>query len=113
MSEGTARIVKKALVEMVTDGPCLAGTLEQLEGGVAARPMPGTGAARGGAHAPGLLGNVLQSYSERSAPGDLGTGDTAQASDAAPTDSQPPTGLLNVRVQSCKTDAMITFCAAS
>jgi hypothetical protein len=31
MSEGTARIVNKALVEMVTDGPCLAGTLEQLD----------------------------------------------------------------------------------
>ena len=40
MSEGTARIVDKASVEMVTDGPCLAGTLEQLEGGVGAKPMP-------------------------------------------------------------------------
>jgi hypothetical protein len=46
MSEGTARIVNKALVEMVTDGPCLAGTLEQLEAGVAAKPMPGAALAR-------------------------------------------------------------------
>jgi hypothetical protein len=40
MSEGTANIVSDATVEMVTDGPCLTWTLEQLKGGVGAKPMP-------------------------------------------------------------------------
>ncbi len=40
MLEGTAKVVDDARVEIVTDGPCLAGTLEQLEAGVCAKPMP-------------------------------------------------------------------------
>ena len=113
MSEGTARIVNKALVEMVTDGPCLAGTLEQLEGGVAAKPMPGAALAKVREDALGLLGKVLEAYTTRVAPGEVGVGGTAVASDAAPTDGRPPTGLLYGRVQSGKTVAMITFCAAA
>src|SRR5215208_604652 len=113
MSEGTARIVNRALVEMVTDGPCLTGTLEQLESGAAAKPMPGAALAKVRADALGLLGKVLEAYTTRVAPGEVGIGGTAVASDAAPTDGRPPTGLLYGRVQSGKTVAMITFSAAA
>src|SRR4051812_32242017 len=113
MSEGTARIVNKALVEMVTDGPCLAGTLEQLEAGVAAKPMPGAALAKVRADALGLLGKVLEAYTTRVAAGEVGVGGTAVASDSAPIDTLAPTGLLYGRVQSGKTVAMITFCAAA
>ena len=113
MSEGTARIVNKALVEMVTDGPCLAGTLEQLEAGVAAKPMPATALSKVRADALGLLGKVLEAYTTRVGPGEVGIGGTAVASDAAPTGPRPPTGLLYGRVQSGKTVAMITFAAAA
>jgi hypothetical protein len=40
MSQGTAMIVDKAGVEMVIDGPCLVGTLEQLASDVGAKPIP-------------------------------------------------------------------------
>jgi hypothetical protein len=105
--------VNKALVEMVTDGPCLAGTLEQLEGGVGAKPMPGAALAKVRADALGLLGKVLEAYATKVAPGEVGIGGTAIASDAALTGGRPPTGLLYGRVQSGKTVAMITFCAAA
>ena len=88
MSEGTARIVNKAMVEMVTDGPCLAGTLEQLEAGVGAKPMPGAALAKVRVDALGLLGKVLEAYTARVAPGEVGAGGTAAASDAPPTDGR-------------------------
>ena len=113
MPEGTARIMSKALVEMVTDGPCLAGTLEQLEMGVGAKPMPGTAIAKVRTDALELLSKVLEAYATRVAPGEVGNGGTAVATDAAPTGGRSPTGLLYGRVQSGKTVAMITFCAAA
>lgn len=105
--------MSQAGVEMVTDGPCLAGTLEQLESGVGAKPMPGAALAKVRADALGLLGKVLEAYATRVAAGEVGMGGTAVASDAPAIGSRPPTGLLYGRVQSGKTVAMITFCAAA
>lgn len=112
MSDGTARIVSKARVEMETDGPCLSGTLEQLQVGVAAKPMPEAALAKVRADALGLLSKVLDSYGTQVASGEVGVGGTAVASDA-PIIGRAPTGLLYGRVQSGKTVAMITFCAAA
>lgn len=113
MSEGTAKIVSGALVEMITDGACLAGTLEKLESGVGAKPMPAAALAKVRADALGLLSKVLDAYATTVARGEVGVGGTALASDLAPTGSRHPTGLLYGRVQSGKTVAMITFCAAA
>lgn len=113
MSEGTARIVDKAAIEMVTDGPCLAGTLEQLEAGVGAKPMPGEALTKVRTDALGLLAKVLEAYVTEVAPDEVGIGGTAVASDAGPIGGRAPTGLLYGRVQSGKTVAMITFCAAA
>jgi hypothetical protein len=113
MSEGTARIVGKAAVEMVTDGPCLAGTLEQLESGVGAKPMPREALAKVRTDALGLLAKVLEAYVIGIAPGEVGAGGSAIASAAAPIGGRPATGLLYGRVQSGKTVAMISFCAAA
>jgi hypothetical protein len=113
MSEGTARIVSEATVEMVTDGPCLTGTLEQLETGVGAKPMPHAALAKVRTDAIGLLGKVLHAYATRVAPGEVGAAGTVLAADGGPISGRSPTGLLYGRVQSGKTVAMITFCAAA
>lgn len=113
MSEGTARILSDPAVEMVTDGPCLAGTLEQLERGVGAKPMPAAALTRVRTAALGLLAKVLDAYGSNVAPGEVGLGGTATASSALPIAGRAPTGLLYGRVQSGKTVAMITFCAAA
>src|SRR5262245_2718412 len=113
MSEGAARIVDKALVEMVTDGPCLTGTLEQLEIGVGAKPMPAEALAKVRTDALGLLAKVLRAYVSGVASDEVGMGASAVASEVPSLGGRPPTGLLYGRVQSGKTVAMITFCAAA
>jgi hypothetical protein len=113
MSEGTAVVVKKAAVEMVTDGPCLTGTLEQLKEGVGAKPMRDEALAKVKTSALGLLGKVLQGYASGVGEGEVGIGGSAKASETAPVSGRSPTGLLYGRVQSGKTVAMITFCAAA
>jgi hypothetical protein len=113
MAEGTARIVDKGQVEMIVDGPCLAGTLDQLERGVGARPMPRAALTRVRAAALGLLEKVVDAYTSGVAPGEVGKNASAMASDAKPLAERSPTGLLYGRVQSGKTVAMITFCAAA
>jgi hypothetical protein len=113
MSEGTAKIVDKGTVEMVVDGPCLAGTLDQLEQGVGAKPMRREALTRVRADALALLEKVLDAYASGVAPGEVGMSGSAKASDAAPLAERSPTGLLYGRVQSGKTVAMITFCAAA
>ena len=62
MSEGAAKIVGESAVTMVTDGPCLTGTLEQLETGVGAKPMPRSALAKVRVDALALLGKVLEAY---------------------------------------------------
>lgn len=113
MSEGTATIVDKTRVEMVIDGPCLTGTLEQLESGVAAKPMPQAALAKVRQDALGLLNKVLAAYASEVAAGEVGLGGSAITGDAAPPAGRTPTGLLYGRVQSGKTVAMIAFCAAA
>jgi hypothetical protein len=110
--DGTAKIVNGTSIEMVTDGPCLTGTLEQLKLGVAAKPMPEDALAKVRTDALGLLGKVLESYESQVAAGEVGAGGSAAAGDAA-LSGRAPTGLLYGRVQSGKTVAMITFCAAA
>jgi hypothetical protein len=113
MNDGTARITNKRTVEMVTDGPCLAGTLEQLVNGVGAKPMPREQLGKVRSDALGLLGKVLETYGTNVAPGEVGAGGTCKASDEPPISGRAPTGLLYGRVQSGKTVAMITFSAAA
>ena len=113
MAEGTAKILDKGQVEMIVDGPCLAGTLDQLEQGVGAKPMRREALTRVRADALALLEKVLDAYTTGVAPGEVGMKGSGRASDAAPLAERSPTGLLYGRVQSGKTVAMITFCAAA
>src|SRR5262245_3967608 len=113
MAQGTANVMSKAYDEMVTDAHCLTCTLEQLQRGVGARPMPQGSLAKVRADALGLLGKVLEAYAKTVGDREVGMNGTARASAAAPTGDRPPTGLLYGRVQSGKTVAMITFCAAA
>lgn len=113
MPEGTAKIVDGERVEMVIDGSCLKGTLEQLENGVGAKPMPRQALVKVRADALALMDKVLAAYATGVASGEVGLNGSAIASDVAPIAGRPPTGLLYGRVQSGKTVAMITFCAAA
>jgi hypothetical protein len=113
MSAGKATIVAKGGVEMRTDGPCLAGTLEQLKAGVAAKPMPESALVKVRSDALEFLGKVLHVYSTQVAGGEVGAEGNGRASNAVPMSGRAPTGLLYGRVQSGKTVAMITFCAAA
>jgi hypothetical protein len=59
MPDGTAKVLGKPGVEMVTDGPCLTGTLLQLEAGVGAKPMPRAALAKVRADALALMSKVI------------------------------------------------------
>jgi hypothetical protein len=113
MSVGSANVLDKAVVAMETDGPCLVGTLQQLEIGVAAKPMKRTALAKVRSDALELLGKVLSAYTSEVGPGEVGAGGSGLAGTAAPRSGRNPTGLLYGRIQSGKTVAMITFCAAA
>ena len=112
MSQGTAKVMDKPKIDMVTDGSCLAGTLEQLEVGVSSKPMPRDALSKVRSDALDLLAKVLSAYNTEVATGEVGRGGSATASSASITE-RAPTGLLYGRVQSGKTVAMITFCAAA
>jgi len=113
MSDGTARVVDGSLIDMVTDGPCLTGTLEQLEHGVGAKPMPRQALVKVRADALELMSKVLSVYATDVARGEIGRDGTALASNSGPLAGRNPTGLLYGRIQSGKTVAMISFCAAA
>jgi hypothetical protein len=113
MAEGTARVVEKQRIEMITDGPCLSGTLDKLEVGTATKPMPREALARVKVDALGLLEKVLQAYDTKVARGEVGATGSSLATAADPVGGGCPTGLLYGRVQSGKTVAMITFTAAA
>src|SRR5215471_4564825 len=104
MPEDTARIVSATPVEMVTDGACLTGTLDQLRIGVAAKPMPDVAIDKVRIDAINLLARVLETYCVRVAPREVGVGGSGKASAAEPI-ARSPTGLLYGRVQSGKTAA--------
>lgn len=110
---GSATLLGAKAVEMVTDGQCLAGTLENLRDGYGADPMPETALTKIKTDALDLLELVLKAYTEGVAIGEVGVRGSGMASAAAPIGSRCPTGLLYGRVQSGKTVAMITFCAAA
>jgi hypothetical protein len=65
------------------------------------------------ADALGLTEKVLDSYVTSVAVGEVGYGGSARASTAEPLGGRNPTGLLYGRIQSGKTVAMISFCAAA
>lgn len=113
MPEGTAKIVNLEHVDMLIDGPCLTGTLEQLQLGVGAKPMHRQALIKVRADALALLDKVLAAYTTEVASGEVGLNGSATASAAALLAGRPPTGLLYGRVQSGKTVAMITFSAAA
>jgi hypothetical protein len=113
VSDDVAHIVTGAAVEMLTDGPCLVGTLEQLEQGVGAKPMPKGALGRVRTAALSLLSRVLEAYATNVAEDEVGLHGSGLASNAAPRSPKAATGLLYGRVQSGKTVAMITFCAAA
>jgi hypothetical protein len=113
MTDGTARIVDGSLVDMVTDGPCLTGTLDQLELGVGAKPMPRSALVKVRADALDLMSKVLKVYATDVALEEVGREGSAIASNAPPLAGRNPTGLLYGRIQSGKTVAMISFCAAA
>lgn len=110
---GSANLVGGAVVEMVTDGPCLTGTLENLELGLGANPMPAAVLVKIKADALDLLEQVLKTYAEKVAGDEVGARASAKARSDAPIGGRCPTGLLYGRVQSGKTVAMIAFCAAA
>src|SRR3569833_3949775 len=103
MSDGTARVVDTSIVEMVTDGPCLAGTLDQLEAGVGAKPMRRQALVKVRADALELMSKVLNAYVRSVGPGEVGRNGSSQASIGTPLASRNPTGLLYGRIQSGKT----------
>jgi hypothetical protein len=75
--------------------------------------MPREALAKVRADALGLTEKVLGVYVADVAVGEVGRGGAARASDAEPISGRNPTGLLYGRIQSGKTVAMISFCAAA
>jgi hypothetical protein len=112
MEDGRATVKVSGTIDVVVDGPCLLGTLEKLREGFGAKPMPDAALTKVRADAVRLLEAVVESYEERVAAGEVGATGSARASSAQPIGGCP-TGLLYGRVQSGKTVAMITFCAAA
>src|SRR5262245_966411 len=100
MTVGSANVLEKALVAMETDGPCRGGTLQQLETGVAAKPMQRAALAKVRSDALDLLGKVLSAYTSEVAPAEVGAGGSGCADSAQPRSGRNPTGLLYGRIQS-------------
>ena len=98
-------------VEMNTNGPCIAATVENLENGVGAKPLPRAAIERTRTQACRLLASVLTSYEREVAAGEVGANGSGRASSEPPIAGKCPTGLLYGRIQSGKTVAMITFAA--
>lgn len=90
--------------EIVTDGPCLSGTLENLSDRFSPSAID-----KARVQATRLLEDVVANFEKHVAAGEVGAKGTAKASSAAPLAGQSPTGLLYGRVQSGKTNAMLLF----
>src|SRR4030095_6935 len=91
----------------------LRGTLENLASGLGAKPLPDTALVKIRTDALRLLEAVLQVYVTDVGAGEVGVRGSQRANSGSPTSGRCPTGLLYGRVQSGKTVAMITFCAAA
>ena len=112
--EASATIAGNKAPEIVVDGECLRGTLENLrEGAAGSRPMTEATLAKVRTDALELLGMVLTAYEARVSPGEVGLGGTRRVIEGVPMTAPAPTGLLYGRVQSGKTMAMIAFSAAA
>jgi len=98
---------------MVTDGPCLTGTLVQLEAGVGAKPMRREALGKVRSDALALMSKVINAYSMHVAEGEVGLNGCARVTKKETISKRAPTGLLYGRVQSGKTVAMIAACAAA
>lgn len=96
---------------LVTDGPCLVGTLENLKAGVGAKPMSEAALVKVRSDAFGLLDKIVRAYCSNVASGEVGAGGSKVAGPKLL--KEAPTGLLYGRVQSGKTVAMITLTAAA
>src|SRR5688572_13826579 len=112
MSPGSANVVGKTAVDLLTDGPCVTGTLHQLEVGVGAKPMSRAALEKIRKDSLDLLEKVLVAYENDVAIGEVGAEGSNTAGPGLPPGGNP-TGLLYGRIQSGKTVAMITFCAAA
>lgn len=97
--------------EIITDGPCLLGTLENLRAGVGAKPMSEAALVKVRSDAFGLLDKVVKAYSQDVATGEVGAAGSMRASTKPA--KRAPTGLLYGRVQSGKTVAMISLSAVA
>jgi hypothetical protein len=94
------------------DGPLVTRTLELLRRGSRdARGLAETAAERVREQAGELIAEIVSAYSRDVAPGEVGVGGSARASEAPPIAGDCPTGLLYGRVQSGKTAAMIVATA--
>jgi len=97
-------------VEIITDGPCLQGTLANIGSG--AKGLNEAGLKKAHRDATALLADVVRTYNAEVALGEVGAGGTGRASESTAL-KRCPTGLLYGRVQSGKTVAMICFTAAA
>jgi hypothetical protein len=107
---GTGTVVQGGETVLRTDGPCLFGTLQALEVGVAAKPMPVAALEKVRSDALDLLALIVGTYSREVASGEVGADGSARAS---ATSDHSCTGLLYGRIQSGKTVAMIGLVAAA
>jgi hypothetical protein len=78
-ADSTATILTKSAVQMVVDGPCLRGTLENLASGIGAKPMQEGALTKVRTAALGLLGDVLEAYATGVAAGEVGAGGSQRA----------------------------------
>src|SRR5258708_36286752 len=98
MSDGTARVVDGSLIDMVTDGPCLTGTLDQLEVGVGARPMPRQALVKVRADALALMSKVLSAYARDVALGEAARNGSSLGRSVTPLAGRNPDSILYGRV---------------
>lgn len=111
---GTAKIEGQAAPRpiLVTDGACLTNTVERLVAGhYPTKPLPREVVETIRTQALALLEDVVSTYAQNVAEGEVGRGGSAKASDVRV--SSPPTGLLYGRIQSGKTNGMILAAAAA
>lgn len=96
-------------VTMVSGGQCLEDTLDHLESGEGAKPLPRAALESARGQAETTMEAVLQAYENEVAAGEIGANGTARCAPTAPVKGSCPTGLLYGRIQSGKTVAMITL----
>jgi hypothetical protein len=89
------------------NGPVTTGTANNLVAGLRARPMTRAAVDAALNQAVGFTNQLVDTYSAQVAPGEVGPGGQAVASERPIIANRPPTVLMYGRVQSGKTAAMI------